>query len=220
MVKLTKNDIISLALESAAQLRLPPDQLQAFDNMYELMKESLLKERPWLFTLTLSKDLTETTEGGNRGFRYKYTLPKDCVQILTLNPSQSYITLSPEQARGIGISIDPYAVRNAAIAPKYIFVNNVLHTDVRVTEVLYKKDAPEAEWPGDFSLALMWKLASYIASTRSQDPAVVNRCNKQSREYHLKALRPIQEVGPVPVTEKALQHWLLLYYNGLYQQGY
>ena len=220
MKKLTKNDIISLSLESAAQIRVPPDQLTHFDTMYELMKESMLKERPWLFTLAVTTDLQPTEEGGERGFRYKYLVPKDCVDVLMLNPDSAFPpTLSPDIARTVGISIDPESYPYGNLRPKYVFVDGVLHTDTTVTKLLYKKDAPEAEWPGDFSLALMWSLAEFIATTRSQKREIVAKARQMKREYTLKAIRPILDVGPDPVTELALNHWLHAYYSALYQQG-
>ena len=220
MKKLTKNDIISLALESAAQIRVPPDQLAHFDTMYELIKNSTLKERPWLFSLAVTTDLRTTEEGGNRGFANRYKLPKDAIAVLQLNPGRLVpLSVSPDVALQMGYNIDPYDRISQMSRPRFIFVDNVLHTDIEVCEVIYKKDPAESEWPEDFALVVMWKLAEYIAVTRSQKPELVAKARQQAREYTLKAIRPILEVGPSPVSEKALQHWLDVYYKALYQQG-
>ena len=220
MKKLTKNDIISLALESAAQIRVPPDQLTHFDTMYELIKNSTLKERPWLFTLTVTKDLRATEDGGNRGFKNKYRLPKDALSVLQLNPGQLIpFTVSPDIALTVGYNIDRHDRLSQLTRPRFIYVDGVLHTDIEVNEVIYKNDPPESQWSEDFALVVMWKLAEYIATTRSQKRELVAKARQQAREYTLKAIRPILEIGPSPVSEKSLQHWLDVYYRALYQQG-
>ena len=220
MKKLTKNEIINLALESSAQATLPPDQLRAFDTIYELIKTSSLRERPWLFTLAATRDVNSTDKGGNRGFAYKYQLPKDTISVLSLNPSSTIpYSLSPAQGLSVGYAIDPYDKLSQTTQPKYIFVDDVLHTDAEVSEVIYKKDAPESEWTTDFALVVMWKLAEYIATSRTQKPALASQCKRNARDYMIRALRPLSEVGPVPVSDRALQHWLRAWYKAIYQQG-
>ena len=220
MKKLTKNDIITLALESAAQTRLPPDQLTHFETIYELLKTSTLAERPWLFTLAVSRDLPTTDKGGNRGFTYRYTAPKDAVAVLNINPSSTIpYSISPAQGLSVGYAIDPYDRLSQTQQPKFVFIDGVLHSDTEVNEIIYKKDAPESEWTGDFALVLMWKVAEYVATSRSQKPELIARCAKNVRDYTIRALRPLLEIGPTPVSEKALQHWLRAWYKALYQQG-
>ena len=218
--KLSKERVINLARN---HVNLPPlassSQVQA-EEMYELIKASMLEERPWPFCLEITSDLRPTESGQKLNYSYKYKLPTDAVGVVALSPNANYTvgdTLSRYDLIRIGIAPNddqpPAASTNNLDG--FHFKDGILHTNTKVDEVLYKREPAEKEFTTDFMLSLSWSLARYLAITVLGKSDIAAYCKQEADQYHSRAYKGLTRQFP-NIDRKMLDSWVRQYYGRLW----
>ena len=219
-MRLSKERVLNLA---RAHINLPPlatsDQQQV-ETMYELLKTSLLEERPWPFALAITDKLQTTKEGDNLNYQYRYKLPADALDVISLNPNQtgrSVGVLSNYDSIRIGIAPNDEDVRTrlSSASQKFYFKNGILYTNVKTDEVLYKRDPEEKEFSTDFMLALSWYLAKYLAISIAGTPELAGYCAREGDAHHARAYRTLNRLLP-GIDQSVIDSWIRQYFGRIY----
>ena len=220
MTKLSKEKIVNLA---RSHINLPPlatgEQMQV-DEMYELLKTSMLEERPWPFTLSITSDIQETKNGENLNYFYRYRTPANALGVVAINPNaqgNSNRVLSNYDSIRIGIAPNDENAytRLSSTEPQFYFKGGILYSNCPVTEILYKKDPDEKEFTTDFMLALSWYLAKYLAVSISGQPELAAYCAREGDNHHARAYRSLARLLP-GIDKAVLDSWIRQYWGRLY----
>ena len=217
--KLSKEKVVNLA---RAHISLPPlssSALRQTEEMYELLKSSMLDERPWPFCIALTSDVQSTTGGENLNFSYKYRIPADAVGVVALNPNQRYRestrTSNYDLIRTGLTPDDDQPLASLTNSQDFYFKAGILYSNIAVTEILYKRDPDEKEFSTDFMLSLSWQLAKYLSVSSKGRADLAAHCEREAGMYHARALRGLTQQFP-SIDQKMLQNWIRQFYGRLY----
>ena len=225
MAALSKEQIINLALKSAQTTPLASSRQGEFDDVYELKKGAMLKERHWPFTLALTENLMSTQTGDDLNYSYKYQMPPGTIAVMDIAQSRDDLvrpnrinTLSSYSQLQLGYSPSTpedrtgISLQAGADAKDFIFVKGILHTKTQATIAVIQKQVSESDFSEDFTLALTYNLAGHFARAVKGNPALAYDLERQARMYHMRAARPlIQE--PRDVQDILFRRWLLTFYK-------
>ena len=205
-----KSELINLALLTAGGAPVSASTQSEFESIYDMILDDLLEERPWLFTLTLTRDLTPTTGGTNLRYKYKYILPSNAVDILQTQDINTY-NLSVQEGVRIGLSVPIAQDRVTTAQSKYIFINGILHSDKPLTEIIYRRKVSPEVMTASFRKLLVYKLAEWFARHRDKNETAANEIERQSNRLHKRALR--DEINrPSNPYLASIYDWLRAYY--------
>ena len=218
-IKLSKEKVINLA---RAHITLPPlnaGAQRSTEEMYELLKTSMLEERPWPFCLALTTDIQSTDGGENLNYSFKYRLPADALGVVALNPNERY-TLAAAASNydllRVGLSPgDDQPLSALTSRQDFYFKAGILYSNVAVNEILYKRDPDEREFSTDFMLSLSWQLAKYLATSAKGRADLAAHCEREASMYHARAYRHLTQQFP-GIDEKMLRNWIKQFYGRLY----
>lgn len=219
MIKFSKERIINLARQHASLAALNSSTMSQAEDMFELLKNSMLEERPWPFGLALARELQQTDQGEDLNYQYKYRLPQDAVNVIALNPTTNYSV--PNSASNydlirIGIApTDDQPIGLLKQSSDFFVKAGILHTNCQVTDIMYVKQPAERDFSVDFTLALSWALAKYFAITVSNNGELAAYCEREMNRHHTRALRGLNKQFP-SIEKKVLYSWLKQYYGSLY----
>ena len=217
--RLSKEKVINLARQHASLAALNSSTMQQAEEMYELLKDSMLEERPWPFALGLARGLQATDQGEDLNYRFKYRLPSDAVNVIAINSTKPYgipSAASNYDLIRIGIApIDDQPVGTLGSATDFFVKAGLLHTNTEVSDILYVKTPAEKDFSTDFTLALSWALAKYFAITVSNNGELAAYCEREMGRHHTRALRGLNKQFP-SIEKKVLYSWLKQYYGALY----
>ena len=189
--KLSKEALINQARHYASLAPLNSANMASAELQYDLIKASMLNERPWPFTVVISSDIHSTTQGEDLGYSKKYRLPADAVGVVALNPRLRYTPNSNSNYDLIRIGLvpnDDQPVSNLSDGQDFFVKNGILHANVDVDEILYQRDPKEKDLTVDFTLALAWNMAKYFAITVSNDGSLAAYCANEAETHHAKAV--------------------------------
>ena len=216
--KLSKEALINQARSYASLAPLNSATMSTAELQYDLLKASMLRERPWPFTVALSKDIQSTTQGEDLGYSLKYRLPTDAIGVIALNPQNRYLPTSASNHDLLRIGLSPgddQPIANIQQTGEFFVKDGILHTNVNVTEILYQRDPREKEYTVDFQLSLAWALAKHFAITVSNDGQLAAFCANEAETYHTKAMRGLTRLFPT-IPNRILTNWIRVYYGSLY----
>ena len=229
MTALNKEQILNLALKSAQTSPVASSRQGEFDDIYELKKAAMLKERHWPFTLRLTRNLTATKTGNDLNFTYRYQTPPGTIAVLDIaaNDSQltgvtSLATLSSYAALQLGYAPATPEDRRDATSPvgtqrkEFLFINGILHSQSEVGVAIIQIAAQESDFSEDFTMALVYNLAGHFARSVKGNPALAYDLERQSRMYHIRALRPIIKEDK-DISDIVFRKWLATYYRERYR---
>ena len=229
MAALSKEQIINLALKSAQASPVASSRQGDFDEIYELKKGAMLKERHWPFTLLLVENFTRTETGDDLNYPYRYQMPPGTIAVLDIAQTRDdlvrpnrintlsaysqlqlgYAPATPEDRTGI-------RVQAGIDAKEFLFVKGVLHTRSEARVAIIQRQASESDFSEDFTLALAYNLAGYFARAVKGNPALAYDLERQARMYHLRAARPIIK-EPKDIQDIVFRRWLFTFYRERYR---
>ena len=217
--KLTKPKIINLARKHISLPPISASQQASVEDMYELIKSSMLNERPWPFTVALARTVQTTTQGEDLGYAYKYRIPTDAIGVIALNPSaRTRLSAAASNYDLLRVGLTPgddQPLADVRQNQDYHLKDGILHTFVPVNDLLYKRDAAEKEFTPDFLLSLSWQLAKYFALNQRGTAQYAQYCQQEADMYHARAYRGI--AGNFPSIErKQFLSFLRQFYGSLY----
>ena len=224
MARLTKDRIIKQAMQVAHMN--PPANFDfgRYDDIYELKKASMLKERPWPFTLKITRDLSSPGTPPDLGYPFVYELPADAIDVLALNPDQAVPSApslgSVRRALRRGYQIDKTAdVDRNTLVRSYFYSNQLLHSDQVVTSVIYKSDVKEEDFSENFSLALIYTMAEFFAKSVQQRLQMAAVFAANAKRYHVKAAGERANSQETSWGTYVLNRWIDVFYGSIYERS-
>ena len=205
---MTRYDILNEALAESANGTLPQENLEQYTNAYEVYLGDLLEERNWLFAYEITSNLSETEDGSDLGYRYKYRLPADATGIVGDTDNKVPRFLSTEEAHRAGYSVLPEELAERRVQRAGIFVDGIYHTNSRLTSLLYKRTVTPDVMPKSFQKLLIYSLAERFAISTSRDESLANRLRTKKREQHNRALREYVNAPSDPYLQ-SIYRWLI-----------
>ena len=210
-----KSDLINLALQISGSPPVTNDQQVQYKPAYDMILESLLAERPWLFTLKLLTRLDIAHNSVDLRYKYRYQLPSDAVGVVNTDlKNLSFLQgMSVESALEIGYDIPlPEDRVHSPTNSSYIFLNGVLHSDTEITQIIYRREVkPEIMTP-EFRELFAYKLGHFIASA-AKDHELTRELKSLIKVKHVNAVARERTASPDPHRVQ-IQKWLNNYYNG------
>ena len=217
--RMSKEKLINQARTYASLAPLNSSTMESAELQYDLLKSSMLTERPWPFTVALSKEVQVTTKGEDLGYDRKYRIPVDAIGVIAINPNQRYLTNTVSSNYDLvrtGLSPgDDAPISRTTPHGDFFVKSGILHTNVEVSEILYQRDPREKEYSTDFQLSLAWALAKHFAITVSNDGQLAAFCANEAETYHTKAMRGLTRLFPT-IPARMLNIWIRVYYGSLY----
>ena len=217
-IALSKEKVINQARHYVSLAPLNSHTMESAEIQYDLIKASMLQERPWPFTIALSRDIQATTQGEDLGYSYKYRLPVDALGVITINPNQRYLVSAGSNHDRIRIGlapVDDQPISNLVQEHNYFVKEGILHSNIEVDEILYQKEPKEKDFTVDFMLALSWNLAKFFAISVSNDGQLAAYCANEAETYHAKAMKGLTRMYP-SIPARAFTNWVRLYYGSMY----
>lgn len=215
---MTRDDVINRAYREIGRGEAPPQILTTLYSDYDLTKKDILERnfnnRPlWLFAYEI-REVTEdmqTSDGSDLGFKYKYNLGADVIDVLGLNISLVNFAsaLGPRRAvdYGISIGVDQIAT-NLSGNSEFYYSDGVLHTDCETPSIVVKKDADESIWEASFTLLVAYSFAAFLAMSVARDPVLANVLQKKADMQFVVAARESTR----QMANNSLGKWLQTYY--------
>lgn len=154
---------------------------------YEIAKDTTLRDFPWRFS-SKDRSLSLIAENPNDQWGYSYRYPSDCIKMRKI---YSGLRTDTNDTRV------PYEItRDDA--------GLVIYTDMREACLHYtfKNDDPD-QYPPDFTMALSWRLAMYIAPrVTNGDPFKLRDQALQMYEFELSRAEASDVNEQQPETER------------------
>ena len=218
----TEIDIINLARTRAGKGEIAESELKSHSFVYDLILGDLLEEREWLFTLGISNNVTLTKPAIDLGYKYVYSLGnRDIKDVEAINYSSSLnlTSLSIRRAVDYGLAVDPIGEAPRTSNKEFLYVNGLLHTNVEVHTVVYKRIVKPVNMPDSFINLLSWALAEHFAMTPGKDLERIDNVRRQKQIAHRRATRFESQNTGDPQLE-SIRKFRQQYRKSTYSRGY
>ena len=186
----TIEQVINFAREKAGKSKLESSEMEAEKETYNIYLSDLLEERNWLWSLGSTTNLTPTQDGSDLGYKYKYRVNSDISDVIAVNFQRANTALlDVKRALDFGYATDPVGESTSTGSSNFVFIGGVLHSDVEVEKVIFKrKMSPEIMEPS-FRLLLGYTLAHHYALTPPVAQENADRIKPLKEKAHVRAAR-------------------------------
>ena len=222
-----KNDIINHALALAEQAHLSSavqGQSDHISKTFDLYYGSLLSKRKWIWAhdVVQGSQLQLTEDGATLGYKYKYTFTGagavnlNVKDVIALNRDGTRVNASlfrsREEALDFGYTLPDEPIDNLTSTSSFLFLNNILHTDCEITQVLVKKTVDPSALPDEVKELLAYQLATVFARTIKKDANLSKDLRAEADELFVAATRD-ENKAPSNPHLRGVYEWLLEYYS-------
>ena len=181
----TRETILQEALLESGSDENSTLQISNYYNTYDRYFLSLLDKQPWIFCYKIIENPEKTSVGNNLGYKYRYLMKPDVLEVLSLDPDQTRVQYSsPSEAAEYGISTtwdDLYRQPTK----DYVLIDGVLHTNKEVTELFVKVIPDIGSSDVDFQETLILMLARFFVFTLKLDSRMSYDLERRSKQAFL-----------------------------------
>lgn len=188
----TIEDIINFSLNKAGRMDKEASEMTQELKIYDIYLRDLLEERNWVWSFGTTRSVTQTEDGNDLGFKYRYRIGADAEEVVAINFGSNIglAGLSIHESLRAGYAIDPIGEPEGIPGDNsFVFINGVLHSNSEVTSVIFKKIPDPVEMPTPFKILLAWKMATHFVIEPGGDRDRQDTINSELRKAHLRACR-------------------------------
>ena len=211
-----KEEIIQDALIEANLGLQDVSSTDAYSRLYDLTLHALIEKHNFIFSYGVASNLSEAIGAEDLGYRYKYTLSADVLDIVEINPANDAIFGSVREALRFGTAATREEIASqgstSALSESYIKIGNVLHSDVQVSVIVYKKGQDDYDMTATFKNALTLELAKRMVRADNPDNMQLFYSLRKDAKEALGQAIIVNTRPPQDPQLRALFDWYKTYY--------
>lgn len=163
-VSICSNALLMLGAQTINDLNEPVDRAKIASNLYETVRDDLLRDHPWNCTIRRSV-LSPDAEPPAFGYSNQFELPADCLRVLEVSESGSQIDYLLEGRRLLA--------NTTVLELRYVYLNDVENTwDAGLVKLLTVAMAAAMAYPITQSAALQQSFEQKLEQAKRRARAI------------------------------------------------